>query len=545
MANTSTASTVGGIATLLAYNSSFNLYMAYGGTNWGFWNGANGGGSDFQPVITSYDYDSPISEGGIHGYGPDGDKYQAFKQLLTYWQGAEPPPEPPAPTVTAYGAVQLTEIAGLFDSISILAPKAITQQPAPLSMEQLGLRQGFTNYRTVIPAGSSSKDTDIVLSGLADRAEVYVNGLSMGATYRPDKGAGTITIPGNKIVSGAQLDILVENKGHINYGRGWWDPKGISGATFGGTPIPSGTWSMFPMEFNYADSVGKLSYAPISSNRTGPAFFRGSLTITGTPTDTYLSVCGFHIGTFWVNGRHLGRYWEDKGPQHAFYVPAALLQTGQNEIIIFEQTATNAQATVTFGAIPDFTGAVCSSGKKSVSKKSEEGGSQLSPSQSKPVMVKDSNSACAAPTAGMPLNLQNCSTAPASATTWNFVSVGPASARAGAWQLTGTSLCAVSAVATADMPMVLAPCSGGFTDRSQHFLWFETPGANPQPPSALMALGALPNAVGKCIDVTNGGGVPGQAIGLYGCTGGKNQQWSAGANGGLVSQASGLCMAAC
>jgi hypothetical protein len=67
--------------------------MAYGGTNWGFWNGANGGGSDFEPVITSYDYDSPISEGGGHGYGPDGDKYQAFKQLLTYWKGIEPPTE--------------------------------------------------------------------------------------------------------------------------------------------------------------------------------------------------------------------------------------------------------------------------------------------------------------------------------------------------------------------------------------------------------------------------------------------------------------------
>lgn len=541
MANTSTASTVGGIATLLAYNSSFNLYMAYGGTNWGFWNGANGGGSSFQPVITSYDYDSPISEGGIHGYGPDGDKYQAFKQLLTYWQGVEPPTEPPAPAVTAYGAVQLTEISGLFNSLPILAPNTVTQQTSPLSMEQLGLRQGFTNYRTVIPAGSNAKDTDLVLSGLADRAEVYVNGLSVGTSYRPDKGAGTITIPGNKIVSGAQLDILVENKGHVNYGRDWFDPKGITGASFGSSPIPSGSWSMFPMEFNYEDTVGKLVYAPIASNRTGPAFFRGSLTIAGTPTDTYLSVCGFHIGTFWINGRHLGRYWEDKGPQHAFYVPAALLKTGQNEIIVFEQTQTNAQATVTFGSVPDFSGAVCSSGEKTITNAKKEA-IALKPLQP-PVLVKDANSACAAPTAGMNLNLQNCSSAPSSATSWSFVSVGPASARAGAWQLTGTNLCAVSAVASADMPMVLAPCS--VTDRSQHFLWFETPGANPQPPSALMALGALPNAVGKCIDVTNGGGVPGQAIGLYGCTGGKNQQWSAGANGGLVSQASGLCMAAC
>jgi hypothetical protein len=544
MANTSTSSTVGGIATLLAYNSSFNLYMAYGGTNWGFWNGANGGGSDFEPVITSYDYDSPISEGGGHGYGPDGDKYQAFKQLLTYWKGIEPPTEPPAPTVTAYGSVQLTEIAGLFNSLSILAPNSLSQQSSPLSMEQLGLRQGFTNYRTVIPAGSNSQATDIVLSGLADRAEVFVGGISVGVTYRPDKGAGTITIPANMVKSGSILDILVENKGHINYGRGWFDPKGIKGATFGGVPIPTGTWDMFPMEFNYADTVSKLAYIPISTNRTGPAFFRGNLAITGEPTDTYLSVCGFTIGTFWINGRHLGRYWESKGPQHAFYVPAALLKTGQNEIIIFEQTATNSQAVVTFGSLPDFTGAVCGS---TVDTKLPVLSLTNEKVKNKPVLVKKTTSllTCSVPVSGMALNLQNCSSAPSTATAWNFVSVGPSSARAGAFQLTGTNLCVVSDVATSMMPMVLAPCSSSFSDRSQHFLWFETPGVTPQPPSALMALGALPNAVGKCIDVTGGGGQPGQAVGLYGCTGGQNQNWVTGSGASLVSQASGLCLAAC
>ena len=96
-------------------------------------------------------------------------------------------------------------------------------------------------------------------------------------------------------------------------------------------------------------------------------------------------------------------------------------------------------------------------------------------------------------------------------------------------------------------PLVLAACSAG--DRAQHFLWFETPGANPQPPSAFMALGALPNAVGQCLDVTGGGGSPGQPIGLYGCTGGTNPAWSAAANSSaptaIASAASGLCLAAC
>lgn len=63
MANTSSLDTAAGLSVILSLGASYNLYMAHGGTNFGFWNGANGGGSSFQPTITSYDYDAPISEG--------------------------------------------------------------------------------------------------------------------------------------------------------------------------------------------------------------------------------------------------------------------------------------------------------------------------------------------------------------------------------------------------------------------------------------------------------------------------------------------------
>lgn len=43
--------------------------MAHGGTNFGFWAGANHSGSrpgdpGYQPTVTSYDYDAPIGEAG-------------------------------------------------------------------------------------------------------------------------------------------------------------------------------------------------------------------------------------------------------------------------------------------------------------------------------------------------------------------------------------------------------------------------------------------------------------------------------------------------
>merc|ERR1719253_1488852 len=60
----------------VAKGNSFNLYMGHGGSNFGFWSGANGGGKSYQPHITSYDYDSPVSENGDHGYGAGGDKFE-------------------------------------------------------------------------------------------------------------------------------------------------------------------------------------------------------------------------------------------------------------------------------------------------------------------------------------------------------------------------------------------------------------------------------------------------------------------------------------
>jgi beta-galactosidase len=50
---------------LLENDGSVNFYMFHGGTNFGFMNGANcKDGKDFQPTITSYDYDALLTENG-------------------------------------------------------------------------------------------------------------------------------------------------------------------------------------------------------------------------------------------------------------------------------------------------------------------------------------------------------------------------------------------------------------------------------------------------------------------------------------------------
>jgi beta-galactosidase len=50
--------------------------------------------------------------------------------------------------------------------------------------------------------------------------------------------------------------------------------------------------------------------------------------------DCFVRLPGWVKGNVWVNGFHLGRYW-NLGPQETLYIPGALLAR-ENEIIVFE-----------------------------------------------------------------------------------------------------------------------------------------------------------------------------------------------------------------
>lgn len=56
----------GTLRTMLGeYNANVNFYMFFGGTNFGFWAGANDWGiGKYMADITSYDYDAPLDETG-------------------------------------------------------------------------------------------------------------------------------------------------------------------------------------------------------------------------------------------------------------------------------------------------------------------------------------------------------------------------------------------------------------------------------------------------------------------------------------------------
>ena len=80
---------VGTLREILDLGANVNIYMAHGGTSFGFEAGANIA-PNFLPEPTSYDYDAPISEGGDLT-----SKFYAFRDLfseyeLTFFSGSTP-----------------------------------------------------------------------------------------------------------------------------------------------------------------------------------------------------------------------------------------------------------------------------------------------------------------------------------------------------------------------------------------------------------------------------------------------------------------------
>ena len=113
---------------MLTMGASVNLYMFHGGTNFGFTNGANF--SDvYQPTVTSYDYNCPLSESG--DLTP---KYFAIQKVIQKFWKTHPDEFGPCvePSVSLKnsqsqthshrleGTVSFTESARLFDESSLL-----------------------------------------------------------------------------------------------------------------------------------------------------------------------------------------------------------------------------------------------------------------------------------------------------------------------------------------------------------------------------------------------------------------------------------------
>ncbi|WP_054027571.1 glycoside hydrolase family 35 protein [Bacillus sp. FJAT-28004] len=305
---------------MLDMNASVNFYMFHGGTNFGFWSGANDDGT-YMPTITSYDYDVLISESGDVT-----DKFYAVREVVSKYVDLGPLELPEPIKKKAYGQVQMTQQAVLFDSLDKLSTPV--QRTCPDPMELLGQNYGFIMYTSRIsgPRG----ETKLNLQDVHDRAQIFLDGEYKGVVERWNKDAEPIafSVP----PEGVTLTVLVENMGRSNYGSYLRDVKGITeGIRFGQQFLYHWTIHTLPME-----DLSNLEYKSASVNFDGkPAFYKGTFQVDEA-ADTFLELKGWNKGVAYINGFNLGRYWETVGPQKTLYIPGPLLCKGENELVLFE-----------------------------------------------------------------------------------------------------------------------------------------------------------------------------------------------------------------
>lgn len=317
---------------LLSMGASVNIYMFHGGTNFGFTNGANHKHA-YQPTVTSYDYDAALTE-----FGDPGPKYHAFREVIARHA---PVPEEPAPAPAPKlppRTVELSRQAPLLTHVKDLAEPVHTEHPA--TMNDLGLHTGYALYRTTVDA--AGEGLLHFAGGVGDRAQVFVDGAPVGVLERERHDE---TLPVRVPHPGATLEVLVENMGGVNYGPRIGAPKGLLGpVTFNGTPLYG--WDCHPLPL---DDLSALPFAPSDTPTAAePAFHHGTFHVD-TPADTFLALPGWTKGQAWVNGFHLGRYW-NRGPQRTLYVPAPTLRPGTNDLVVLElhaTTGTRVQLTAT------------------------------------------------------------------------------------------------------------------------------------------------------------------------------------------------------
>lgn len=307
------------IRTAIEKGYSISLYMVDGGTSFGWMNGANSDGENYQPDVSSYDYDAPIDEAGR--LRP---KYFAFRTMIAETTHQS------LPAVPALGPMLHGQTVALDESQPLWAALGEgVRSETPLSMEELGQGYGLVLYRTTIGPGAveSGKGESLLgVDALHSYARVYVDGELQGVMDRR-LGQRELRV---RVHAGQRLDVLVENSGRINFTtkiRG--ERAGILGNVSLDGRVLRG-WEMYRLPLMTPPSAGYRA----QGCEVGPCLYRGVL-MAHEVGDTYLNTSGLGKGVVWVNGHLLGRFWKI-GPMGSLYLPGAWLHRGRNEVVVMD-----------------------------------------------------------------------------------------------------------------------------------------------------------------------------------------------------------------
>ena len=318
---------VDGMDEMLSKGISFSLYMTHGGTSFGHWAGANSPG--FAPDVTSYDYDAPINE-----YGLVTPKFWELRTMMQKYSDKKLPAVPKAPMgIITIPKFELKEFAPLITGIS-----QVVVSPEPKTFEEMDMGWGTMSYTTILP---EFKSQSVLTGEFHDFAQVFIDGKYIGKIDRV-KNEKSLTLPPMR--KDAELSIIVEGMGRINFGRAIKDFKGIIGNVtitsdlekYEMTVKPK-TWVNATIPDDYQTAV-KAFETKVPKTTKGDflkaGYHRGYFTLKKVG-DTFLNFETWGKGQVYVNGHAMGRIWSI-GPQQTLYVPGCWLKKGKNEIIVLD-----------------------------------------------------------------------------------------------------------------------------------------------------------------------------------------------------------------
>ncbi|CAG2121519.1 unnamed protein product, partial [Medioppia subpectinata] len=278
--------------------------MFFGGTNFGFMNGDR--------VVTSYDYDAPLSETGNYTA-----KYWKTKELVEKFVKERglpqllipKPPEYLKPK--AYGKVKVVDYLSLEDVLSKIKP-IVTQKPTHMELLNLGDNHGqhfgFINYRLA----NLQKFKHLKLTGgVSDRAVILIDHKEVVTIETNKDYELNVTDSQFANTTTHTLDIIVENMGRVNGGAEMNSArKGLNGDVTIDGKIGS-KFETFPIELKqqFVQQMHELKGKPFVEGIKSPSLYRLSLDIKESPSDTFVRLDGWTKGNVFVNGFNAGRYY--------------------------------------------------------------------------------------------------------------------------------------------------------------------------------------------------------------------------------------------
>uniref|UniRef100_A0A665UNE1 Beta-galactosidase n=1 Tax=Echeneis naucrates TaxID=173247 RepID=A0A665UNE1_ECHNA len=328
------------VTEILKLDMSINLYMFHGGTNFGFMNGAFAVGMPApKPMVTSYDYDAPLSEAGDYTT-----KYHLLRNLFSRYHTQPLPELPSLRERRAYQAVVIQQHLSLWDSLHFTDKPLKSEKP--VNMENLpvnnknGQSYGYTLYETTITSGGALNSKNNV----RDRALVFVDKHFVGVL---DYKTQELAVPDGK--GRRTLSLLVENCGRVNYGKTLDEQrKGLVGdIELNQRLLRDFIIHSLDMKPGFVNRFVSFDYYPV------PLLVCVSLSLNQFASDSLYLLClqGWLKGVVFINGKNLGRYWSI-GPQQALYVPGPWLHRGDNQVIVFEEQETDGK--IQFASSPDY-----------------------------------------------------------------------------------------------------------------------------------------------------------------------------------------------